>query len=755
MVDIFLRGASLLLVRPLRVIVRACVLAFALLLPLTSAALAAGDANRSDCPPGTEASPGFRTFLPDCRAYELVSPPYTQGATVQLRAASEEGSRLIGWSTGGFAGAESSLRGAQYEFARTPIGWSAQPIDPPASDPRFATFEYLAASADLAATLWYGSSARPPEETSAGDLYLREEGPGGGASFTDIGPGADFVGASSDLGHVFLVGTFPGDTTKSGPSLYEYIGVGNTEPRLVGVRNEGLLHGSPHVNEGARLVSECGTELGSPYENYNAISSDGETVFFTALHGSCAEPSVNELYARVDGERTVDISEPILPAGEQCTSVCASAPRSEGVFQGASADGSKVFFLTSQPLINDDRDTTRDLYEAELSGGAISRLTLVSEGETHGTPAADDATPGQGAQVLGVVRDSEDGSHVYFVAEGVLTKAPNSEGTAAAPGGRNLYVYDTETERTAFIGTLQSQAEEGGANLQIWRQADSRAAQATPNGRYLLFSSLAHLTADDTSGPLVPQLFLYDAETAHLARVSIGQGGFAADGNSNSARDTPYINEPDYGYDEATRPTTTASSSNLTESGAVFFTSADGLTPQALSGQSNVYEYSAGGLYLISDGQDTTVGSEGQSSVGLLTVAAAGQDAFFTTASSLVPQATGSQVSWYDARAGGGFPAPVSPVECGQACQRPGYFVPSLGAPPSTSYLAGENATPAALHVQPSVQAGALTRAPALASALRACRHKRRSLRKACERRASLRYAGRSPKATRRRFRPG
>ena len=50
-------------------------------------ALAAGDANESACP--NEASSGFRSYLPDCRAYELVSPPFKDAVRPALAAAPE------------------------------------------------------------------------------------------------------------------------------------------------------------------------------------------------------------------------------------------------------------------------------------------------------------------------------------------------------------------------------------------------------------------------------------------------------------------------------------------------------------------------------------------------------------------------------------------------------------------------------------------------------------------------------------------
>ena len=207
------------------------------------------------------------------------------------------------------------------------------------------------------------------------------------------------------------------------------------------------------VGEG-ELISICGTYPGSfpRGDVYNAISSSGRVVFFTsAAAGVCGGfgPPVNEVFARFEGAggvpaHTVAVSEPPLSGvgsvpGRACTGVCATAaehPAEYGgnaVFGGASLDGSRVFFMTGQPLVNGDRDGGVDLYEADLSGGAVTRLVQVSRG------GAGDSTPGLGAGVLGVVRVSEDGSHVYFVAEGRLTGA-NREGKAPVEGEPNLYV---------------------------------------------------------------------------------------------------------------------------------------------------------------------------------------------------------------------------------------------------------------------------------------------------------------------------
>ena len=757
------------------------------------------------CPPETEASPGFRAYLPDCRAYELVSPPYANGAKIGSSVyISPDGEHLIGNSWGGFAGTENNeelgtVGAAYYELSRTTSGWAAAPLDQPAS--RFSLGELVTASVGLESTLWaLSAQAMPEEEVSAAAGAKRvlavRAATARGPRFTEVGPvnppsapaveDFHFDGVSPDLTHVlFTLETmeqkagwlWPGDETvealQGGESLYEYVGdsgaepvygaTGGRAPTLVGVDDEG------------KLISDCGTLLGGSETGsgggsnaYNAVSADGETVFFTALaatSGSGEEhcnaagegtgPHVNEVYARVAGATTVDISEPSLTTpGRTCTGTCATdenmvADRSEGIFAGASRDGSKVFFLTKQPLVDGDADTKTDLYEVELEGGAVERLTQVSH----------DPNSGEAAEVEGVTRISEDGSRVYFVARGVLASNSNGDTRAggefaqATPGAENLYVYDTDTGRTTFIAMLCTGKGTSGAVVfeqaalcrssasdeALWEAQGSGPAETAPaDGRFLVFAAVSDLTSDDAS--TVQQVFEYDAETGALARVSIGQNGYDEDGNTTNGEDAASIVHPAYSTDS---PAAAASQMSVASDGAVFFCSRDGLTQEAVAGALNVYEYRAGNVYTVSPPENPALQAQALEKnvlTPLIGTDESGANVFLRSTVPLVPQDTNTQLDVYDARELGGFPAPASPVACAEAaCEDPLGGGPSPPAPASAAANAeGDLPPPARAKAKP------LTKARQLAKALRACRRKVRHVHRKSAKHAPGSATGRS-----------
>lgn len=651
--------------------------------------------------------------LPDCRAYELVSPAGKDGEPVAVTNASSvgvgEGTRVVGWSIAAFAGSTQATVLNFYVFSREAGGWAITPRNVPAGYVDANSSVLLAASPDLSRGLF---EYKPLSVTNKADTRFYVQGllPTGPA--VEVGPrvspaalesnppGSEFPSsepsASSELSRVLfmLAGPgntgvhelWPGDETVGvgGPgvsSLYEYVGTGNTHPRLVGVDSSG------------RQLSQCGTSLGYPergeFRNlsgddvFNAVSEDGSRVFFTAAAGStsvCAGVGlpVSELFARVGGgSSTVNVSEPseadCLPA------LCGtSAPREavfhEAVFQGASEDGSKVFFLTSQALLRNDLDETTDLYLYDFNAPEGRRIVELSGG------GVGDATPGEGAQVQGVARVSEDGSHVYFVARGRLTTVANSVGRMAVSGEDNLYVFERDARypsgHLAFVGTLSP----GDEARRLWSHEDFRPVDVSRDGRFLVFSSSADLTLDDASG--LPQVFEYDAQAETLVRVSRAQGVSEAGAGEFEAS----IVHPN--YTGSWRPAPQQSS--VSDNGIVVFQSEAGLTLHALVGHNNVYEYREGVLSLISDGQDRSLGQGGFPTTRLVGIDATGQDIFFATVDRLVPQDGDTQVDIYDAREGGGI-LPPSPAVCeGDGCQGPLSPSPLFSPAGSVGQLAGE-----------------------------------------------------------------
>jgi hypothetical protein len=712
----------------------------------------------------TEACPnealrtGLSASLPDCRAYEMVSPPdkggqgILPGAQDQLEVA-PDGAHVFAESFGIFAGAGSALllgEGLPYQFARGASSWATTSLAPPGG------LNGLGPSGTLTAELQeLGSS-----ESLNARLFLYTDS----GALTEIGPaggGATMEGGSADLSRLVLDASLnlPFDHTVGGQHLYQYVGTGNAEPAMVAVS------GGPGSTE---LIGRCGAWAGAvdsnqgvgatqPGTEYNAVSEDGETVFFTVGHGneyeapythsSCSNgsetgtaPKTSELYARLHGSETVWVSEPECNPASACHNVATDAYTSSSeadaarvVFEGASADGSRVFFSTTQQLVNSDTDTTNDLYEYDFRKPAGERLTQVSAG------GSGDATPGSGAKLEGVSRVSEDGSHVYFVAQGRLTTEPNGQGASAVAGADNLYVHEPDPSKpgeskTAFVAELCSGAHRSAGAIDsrcsesltsglndffLWSSTSKtdvgRLVQATPDGRFFLFVSRARLTAEDTQTNGAAQLFRYDAQTGGLARISVGEGGFNSNGNPSGAPIEVGATIATTGYTSggSTTPLGGAFNRTMSDDGSyVFFESPVALTAGALNDvvvsdtvnvfgnhviifAENVYEYHAGHVYLLSDGRDTAH-NEVESDVTLLGTDSTGQDAFFTTADPLVPQDIDTEVDVYDARVGGGYPPPPQHVCTGDECKGAASAPPPAPIAASVTFTGPGNFSPGA-----------------------------------------------------------
>jgi hypothetical protein len=535
-----------------------------------------------------------------------------------------------------------------------------------------------------------------------------------------------YLGGSSDLSRVFLdppavLPTTEGPQPKglnTAQSIYELEGAGGASPQLRLVNRDShekelvgneTEPGIPASNEPPKLGDNSVQESVNGGSSYHAISDTGEKVFFAALANENEEGEENKevqtLYARVAHTQTVTISAP-----ECSTALCKAAKRTS--FEGASADGSKVFFTTEQPLVEGDGDETLDLYEYDFTKPVGHRLIQVSAGEVN----PEHKEQGKGAEVQGVVRTSSDGSHLYFVALGVLTSNPNANSEHAKLGADNLYGYDTVTGETKFVAQLPA------GNQLLWghgpkekEDQQKRDAQTTPNGSDLVFSAFGQL-AGDTNSASVQAVYRYDFASGALQWLSRGAPGSAVVNPLARARGGAMASIDDWAR-------------AISDNGEyVIFTTAETL------------QTGTGGLYLWHNGTVSRIARDGGETAA---ISSSGSDIFFATGVQLVGQDTDSLVDFYDARVNGGFPAPVAEPSCqAEACQGEPSRPPTFASPPSSSFPAGGNLTPTAISVAGSTESKGKTLTPAqqLALALKACKSKPKSKRAPCESQARKKY---------------
>ncbi len=648
----------------------------------------------------------YALALPDCRAYEQVSPLNANGQDAtdaflkENPEASVSGEAVTYASRGDFANPTGNGFENQFLSRRGPSGWTTQAITPlrqpyqtetsPSYEATTFTPELTAGVASTSASL----TGEAPSGTESGEFGLYVDDFAGG-SYQYLGQGFFPEGASVDLSHV---------VNGLGGQVGEWVD-GKVVP--VGVANDGEA-----IEAIAGGQSEGPEYVPRGHDNWHAVSSDGSRVYFTSPAyarpgcGGCSVPPPGELYVRehveqpqsalqtpeaeaagtltagsetvtaltpigsrpdafavgqqisgygippgatisavssgdltLSAQSAVSMSDVTLKAGGECTEpakactvdVSASRraiPDNHGLqtprYWAASADGSKVFFTSNADLTDDantgPEDNAPNLYEYELSSepGKPGRLTDLSVDKA-----------GDGAAVLGVAQVSEDGSYVYFVAEGDLA-------TGATAGAPNLYLSHDGGAPT-FIVTLSTSDREDWSGIGAALQAGPAINDAvvSPGGGRLAFMSTRSLTGydnrDAVTGEPDDEIFMYDAATGALVCASCNPTGARPIGSSElMGSDFDRIAHADY------------RSRNLPEDGTLFFDSADALVPHASDGRQNVYEYEDGQIHPLSD-------VAGGFTAFFLDASANGENVFFASADQLLPEDTSNNVVVWDA----------------------------------------------------------------------------------------------------------
>jgi hypothetical protein len=676
--------------------------------------------------------------LIDARAWEMVSPSDKRGAQLKGRGgriqAASNGKSLAYVSLGSIEADPEGNRAPEFSAVmarRGSEGWLSRDIS--LSNNEVIPLgletegEYKLFNPDLseAIVMPRGATLLSPQ-ASERTPYLRQEGDtpiytpllSGKEGFANVPPGTEFGGSEDDtLGKVVPVGATPSLShvvLRSALAVPLIAGVpvpGPPSPALY-LWTAGQLRPISVLPSGEGGSMAPLPVLGSDVTTVqNAISADGSRVFW----GRLSETGGGSLYLRDTlAEETVRLD--VAQGGS-------GTGGANPVFQGASADGTVVFFKDTRDLTTDASSAGRDLYRCEISAGSptggCADLTNVSA-PLEGS--------GESAEVLGMASGlSEDGAAIYFVARGVLDEAPNQYGESA--GGDdpnlhppNLYLWD-EGEGVRFIATLDEE-DKGTWGLRnpvlSLGEGSKLSAAVSPGGRYLAFMSQRSLSGqanlDEATGEPVQEVFRYDAETDELVCISCNPFGAAPEGQVPAPLS---LSNPYGGYNGALAAATLPAGYRnefriplyrpriALDNGRVFFNAIDSLVPADSNGEWDVYQWEPSGVGSCSatSGDGATARSAGgcvsllssgtgEEEAAFLDASASGDDVFFLTPAQLSVKDTDSELDVYDARVNGVVDEDKPQAECeGDACH-PAAPPPRVPTPNSASFVGPGNETP-------------------------------------------------------------
>ncbi len=671
-------------------------------------------------PPATECpNQAFRAgtpsaALPDCRAYEMVSPLakggqdifapgvnsgaegfFTEFPKARIDQARPDGSALTYSAYAAFADPPANTYSNQYLATRDPAaGWQSAnitpPGDPPATlwdsglPPEFDT-HFQAFSDDLCAGFVLETSDTAlgaGDHPGYNDLYRRDNCAGGGDLYQLLSlaapsnqpvnfPAATAFGTrtqgfSADAqSAVFrangaLATSGVGASTAIGsdgkPINQLYLDNGGPSLRLISVMPGGSA---------ASQNSSVGAPLGGPNRRSSAIlagavSADARSVFWSGYSLTAASQPVSpKLYLRLNDDRaqsSLDGSGHCSAADRACTlAVSESVDPGAATFWAADPDATTALFSI------DSGPHAGELYSYDVAKGIAydpNPATLIGGG------------------LVTLLGASPDAKSAYFLSTQNLA-------AGAAAGLRNLYLYRAGAP-LRFIASLATSGET------IDYRADSPATVAAP------FRRLARVSADGSrlafvaNGPLTGydsrdaqsaerdgEVYLYNADAnggaGQLHCVSCNPAGSRPAGRDvvNAGALHLWIASNIPGWETSLHPSRVLSA----DGNRLFFESIDALLPTDTNGAKDVYQWQApdtgdchsadpnyfpqngGCLSLISSGVDPD-DSE------FIDASADGQDVFFTSRQKLWGGDLDTLIDVYDARVGGGFSVPVANIPC-------------------------------------------------------------------------------------------
>jgi hypothetical protein len=615
--------------------------------------------------------------LPDCRAYEQVTPVDKEGSEEAFHygvfnianagaLVGEDGDhfefdgQFVHWGSSD----------SPYFFSRTEHGWKMTAATPPEAG---IESHYLPELDNPDLTQFAFSAAWDNGASASSNIEFKAGLPGGpdqtavSVPRTQIANGeseafqSGWVAASEDFSNLILEtedrAVVPGHRTgtASGSDLYEY-----TQGQFRQLNVAGDAPGVTIGSCGAEIAAGAGEKEFSTVgtATRHSVSADGGRVFFYAVpSGNCPGShrlymESRHLYMRTGGVETTDLGTDELlganAAGTEALLVAHSGETEEVLIYSTESHTSTVLFAMGSEEVRPWLGT------GQAPGFAVSEdlgTIYIATGQ-HLTPEAPPAVHTEGAYLY---RYDVSAKALHFVLPGAHVRYLSPDGryvyfNGEVPGlGEHTYRYDSVENVIECIpcaSTFDTEPKHEGEFINYESNSETRDAMpnetvASADGDYVFFDTLSALVPKDVNGEILPN-------------GNSGAGGEFAN----------YTFSPSSDVYEWRKP--------------------------GVDGCAHVQ----GCVSLISSGGSGRL-------VMLLGTTDSGRDVFFTSAAELGPNDNDNAIDVYDARIDGGEPpAPARPVECeGDACSTPAG--PPNDATPSSFAFMGAGDIPQAPSSKP------------------------------------------------------
>jgi DNA-binding beta-propeller fold protein YncE len=513
---------------------------------------------------------GLSARLPDCRAYEMVSPPEKEGdirgEMFGIGQARADGGKLTySAEFAPFAEPDSAPIVSQYLAERDASGWASRSIVPPTAAP-YLVFPpqgslFDAFSPDLCRGWFLQESdlvlapGAPPHYPSLYESDLCGEG--GYRPISPVTPPKHEPGVKgTGLGNTYLTGTqgFSGGgevvvfyanskltadasdaelLSASGGPIFQLYGTDEAgEVHLISVLPDGSA-----TDESSSLGAFTATNFGIPKDGTfrHAVSDDGSRVFWTCCGGSASLPGSGRIYLRLN------------PTQPQSAQALGSAAGSGNLSAGSdkvtllkAAEGKADFsagsatailletslgrFLPGQPVNAPAAELPPGTTITEVSGSTLTLSAPAGKSGAAKTISSKGPLPfavGQTITAPGIPLKTT----IIAVAEGSLTLSADATQTQAAA---KLSAYSECTEADKACTIPVSEAVSGGEAL---------FKAASPDGKRAIFSLGTSLYEYDADAAL--------ADEAAVSPIADGYVGFM--GASEDASRVYFASNQDLG----------------------------------------------------------------------------------------------------------------------------------------------------------------------------------------------------------------